>query len=102
MKHHTLVIWQNIPEETKLYLIPDDKISPEQRKLLEEANGKIINCDPDCEGLDFVNAAFTEDEEYSEDLPFANNAGCFASYETSSNYIKDVLITSVCVTGFLM
>jgi len=100
MKRHTLVIWQNIPEETKLYLIPDDEISTEQRKLLKEANGKFINSDPCCEGLDFVNAAFSEDE--FEDHPFADQACCFASYETSSNRIKDVLITSVCVTGIFL
>lgn len=101
MKSYTLVVWQNIPEETKLYLIPDEEISPKQRKLLEDAHEKIINCNPNCEGLDFVNAAFSE-EEYPKDLPFANNAGCFASYETPPSHIKDVLITSVCMTGFLM
>lgn len=87
MKSYTLVIWQNIPKETKqnipketkLYLIPDDEISPEQRRLLKEANGKIINSDPNCEGLDFVNAAFSEDE-----------------FE-GSRHINDLLIISVCV-----
>lgn len=100
-KSHTLIIWQLLPEETKLYLIPDEFISEEHAKLIKEANGKLINVSDDCDGLLFLNAAFSQDTLPS-DVPFAKEAMLFEEYETSTDHIANVLISSVCVTGFVL
>lgn len=100
-KNHTLIIWQFLPEETKLYLIPDELITEEHAKLIKEANGKLINASDDCDGLNFLNAAFSQDTLPS-DVPFAKEALLYEEFETNPDRIANVLISSVCVTGIVL
>ena len=59
-----LLIWEEIPEDTKLYLINDP--TEEQLKMLEGACNKYINFDDITEAMDYLSAALTE-EKYKND-----------------------------------
>jgi hypothetical protein len=98
---YTLIIWQEIPENCKLYLVPNELITPEHAQLIAEANGKIINADDDCDGLLFLNAAISE-VQFDEDLQFHEQCGLYVNLEVDALSIKNVKITSVCLTGFLL
>lgn len=98
---YTLIIWQLIPEDCKLYLVPNELISPEHAQLIAEANGKLINADDDCDGLLFLNAAFSE-EQFDEDLQFHEQCGVYVDLEVDALSIKNVKITSVCLAGFVL
>jgi len=62
----TLVIWEEVPETTKLFLIPDSEITPEIEGYLTLAHGRYTNSDDENEGLDFLNAAFTAEKHRVE------------------------------------
>lgn len=64
---YTLLIWENVPEDTKLYVVPNDEITDEQRRYLNEADGKIIGYADMCKGLEFLNAALCSKEEWCAD-----------------------------------
>lgn len=59
-----LLIWEEIPEDTKLYLINDP--TEEQLKMLEQACNKYINFDDVNEAMDYICAALTA-KEYKDD-----------------------------------
>lgn len=40
---HSLLIWEEVPENTKLYLIPNDEIETDERVHLQAAHGYFIN-----------------------------------------------------------
>lgn len=45
MNTYTLLIWEEIPETLKLFLIPDDIILEDHRRALECINEKLMNSD---------------------------------------------------------
>jgi len=67
---YTLLIWEMVPEETYLYLIPNDQISEEQWALMKQANRKLMNCNDLNEGMTFLNTALTPEEHINDDSYF--------------------------------
>lgn len=79
---YTLLIWEEIPENTSLYLIPNNILSEEQAALLKDANGKVINCNDQCDSLDFLNVALVE-EKYKDDEKYWANFSCGGGWSTN-------------------
>jgi len=55
-----LLIWEEVPERLRFYLIEDP--TPEQTKMLELANGMLINSDDENEGMAYLNVALSSPE----------------------------------------
>lgn len=96
---HTLLIWEMIPEETRLYLIPDE-VAEKYTKYLKEAHNHLINRDKMNDGLRFLNTALgTEDPEKG----FEDSVGVFAAYKVDKQYaLTDQHITAVYHSGFIL
>jgi hypothetical protein len=41
--NYTLLIYELIPEETRMYAIPNQHITPEYRSILEQSHGAVAN-----------------------------------------------------------
>lgn len=102
----TLLIWEEIPEVTFLYLIPNDAIDTTLRSCLEGAHGQYINSvgwDKN-QSLVALNEFLYEDTTtlYSgDDAAIANNA--LAQYKVDSDKpLTGVVITHVYRSGFLL
>ena len=61
---HTLLIWEEIPEEIHLFAIPRSLLEehPDWNELLQQAHGHYVNRigDDGIEGLNFLNAALLD------------------------------------------
>jgi hypothetical protein len=68
----TLLIWEEIPEDTKLYLVPNEEIDDRLRAVLNCANGQIINTTTSSNGAQVLNhmltSKFPPDEEAIEHM----------------------------------
>jgi hypothetical protein len=52
---HTLLIWEMIPEETQLFLIPNEEVEKDDRlELMRMAHNKFINNSDWNRGLQFL------------------------------------------------
>ena len=102
----TLLIWEQIPETTDLFLIPNDDIERNGwRKRLEEAHGLFLNSDESNEGLDFLNlAVLDEDSRYVESKEHLNQYMClFNKYKQNTiRPLTNVEITHVYRSGFML
>jgi len=101
---HTLLIWQQVPEKTVLYLIPNDKLSEEQFEYLHQAQNRMINVDDMNDGLRFLNTSLSN--EYAHD-GFEKYLGCLMEYkwEDNSEAITDrpdISITNVFLSGWCL
>jgi hypothetical protein len=103
---YTLLIWESVPENTTLYLIPDDEITRDQRMHLREADGKLTNCDDGCDGLDFLNAALSPKPEYCADESPAEIRCIWHKYKVAERGEtfgdRGVSIKHVYMTGFAL
>ena len=88
----------NVPNNNpnlELYLIPNDEITPYQRRVLEEAHGKYIGGKDDSHYVDVLANFLTEDK------------GCFHRYKVYDDNAegdkREVVgtITNVYVAGWL-
>lgn len=60
---HTLIVYEQRPEEISFYLIPNEVIDQRQRELLALAHNVLVNSDDANEGTDFLAAALAEKKE---------------------------------------
>lgn len=103
----TLLIWEEIPESIKFYVIPDANLDEEDRKVLDRCQGKYINhteqTDEESRALDCVNAALTENREYlpSGHPPNSKWACRFQDYKTEAGPLG-VTISHIVQCGFLL
>jgi hypothetical protein len=95
---HTLIIWENSPENTRLLLIPNEKITEEVLGYLVMANSHYVNevkCDENTGLMALYNWLFDTDGNLR-----------YPEYELNIQDGKLVLenghITRVCHTGWLM
>src|SRR5262249_25245519 len=106
-KTFTLIVWEEVPESTKIVLIPNDVLMDLDVEIFRTAQGRYINLDntPEQEkALDCINNALTSDEGcLSEDHPKGSRwAMRFAEYlQEFDKPIEDKMITRVFVMGFL-
>jgi hypothetical protein len=98
---YTLLIWELIPEETHVYLIPNT-VAENWRGELRNANHSFLNNDVETYGMSFLNAALCADRT-CVDEGHKDVAGIFASYLQPKNWqLEDKLITHVYLSGFVL
>lgn len=106
----TLLVWEEVPETTKLYLIPNSTLDAEDHTTLKTANGNYINGGTDNDdgaetALDCINNALCEDAKYLDDDHPAGSkwAQRWKDYEQGKDKpIEGVIVTHVYVCGFLL
>jgi hypothetical protein len=98
---NVLLVWEEVPEETKLYLIPGE-VAEKYEGFLKDAHGNYINTVgwEDHHGLFFLNTALGEEvpeKGYEEYL------GVLRDYKVDSSApLTDANITTVYVSGFIL
>lgn len=98
---YTLLVWELVPEETQMFLIPNE-VAIKYEGFLRNAHGHLINA-VDCDkypGLKFLNTALGD--EYAEP-GFEEHLGVFRQYKVN---MKEPLvnqhITAVYFSGFIL
>jgi hypothetical protein len=98
---NVLLVWEEVPEETKLYLIPGD-VAAKYEHFLKDAHNNYINTVgwEDHPGLFFLNTALGEEVP---EAGYEDHLGVLRDYKVdSSTPITDADITSVYVSGFIL
>lgn len=98
---HTLLVWEDIPETRRIFLIPNDKIDSKMRDALRKSNGKFINSDTEVELLMIQAAVAKNGEEALEG--FDEWVGFLIPFEKKfGDPIEEVEIESFYFTGFIL
>lgn len=98
---NTLIVFENVPESTDFFLIPNDVIDDTLQKLINGATGKFINSDDDIEALDELYNRLYEGSHYGDDDEEIANLGDLAKYMQNSGTNKITAeITDVRLMGF--
>jgi len=91
----TLIIWEEIPENTRFFLIPNTTITPDMLKNITSANGRFINGEGYAEVWGLQKFLFDEEGEcIRPELEIKSKQGKLV--------FDNVLITRVCHTGFVL
>lgn len=107
----TLVIWEQVPEQTDLYLIPNSEIDDEMRVIMQGAHNKLINSDDDVEDALKLNAALSpkddgrplDEQEYPVDEKYFVYWGRFAQYKVDNKYpVQDTHVTFIYLSGWYL
>lgn len=110
MKTYTCLIWEEVPENTKLYLIPNDQLDDGDHAILTVAQGNFINAinqtPEQNEALTCVANALCEKEEFldEEHLKGTKWAMRFVSFkkDITNSPITGVLVDRIYHCGFLL
>jgi hypothetical protein len=90
---YTLLIYESIPEQTQLFLLPNDTLTEDDENILARAHGTICGVvDADEEGEEAVNVI--------EDL--ISEKGVWKKYEQDTSKPILVDITRVIFCGYMM
>lgn len=100
---YTLLIWEEVPETRKVYLIPNS-VAHKYRDLFNIAHNTFINCQKMNDGLDFLSQALLDDIEYAiKDSRYYTNACEFVKYKIDNTTpIINKKITHVYISGFYL
>jgi hypothetical protein len=93
-----LLIWEEIPERTKLFTINDP--TDKQIAMLEEANGKYINIDDANDGMEYLNWALM-DKKY-KDAQAPEYTSVWADNQTKTQSPIQGPIDRVYISGFYL
>lgn len=97
---YALLIWEMMPEETRLYLIPEMEAEVYE-DYLRQANGRFINADEMNDGMKFLNTALMESTEECEE-GFEQWQGFFLPYRVESDEPIKQDIYAVYLSGFVL
>lgn len=104
---HTLLIWEEVPERTSLFLIPNTVLTEEERKILHTAHGHHINADEvtkeEDKALSYINDALCENKEHCS--PSSKRGGWatkWHKHKTEDRPLENVGVTHVYRCGFVM
>ncbi len=96
----TLLIYEEVPEKTKLFVIPNSEITEQQRAWLKECQNRFINSDDENDGMLFINTAISNEKP---EEGFEAFRAIWKDKEVSVEApLTDANITNVYVTGFVM
>lgn len=114
---NTLLIWEEIPEDTTLYLLPSE-VADKYLDLLTQAHNKFINFSDYNEGLAFLNAALCDEEHIDDNEYFEDENGIsnktpgikakkewrciFAKYKVDESLPLEANISRVILSGFAL
>lgn len=100
MNKYTLLVWEVVPEDTFMYLIPND-IATKYSHFLNNAHNKFINANDMAPGLNFLCYALSD--ERCNDLEYQKYQGIFMQYKHDiKNPIVNKTITHVYLSGFML
>lgn len=95
----TLLVWEEVPENTRMFLIPDE-VAQKHRDFLDEAHNCLINQDEMNDGLRFLNTALSNE---TPEKGFEEYQGIFKEYEVKlGSPLRDQNITAVYFSGFVL
>lgn len=122
MSDYTVLVYEEIPENSSIYLIPNEEVEKDNRwQLMRLAHQKFINQDESNEGMRFLSHALVDEKHIDEDEYFddgyTNYPGgerilerepaprewrcVFAKYrQDADKVIEGVTVTRVIVSGF--
>lgn len=104
----TLLIWEQVPESTDLYVIPNDTLDDDAREVLTRAHGYYINGDtPPLSGIaiNCISAALTDNPDHlpDEHAPGSKWAQRWSTYKQDPKTpLAGTHITHVVRCGFLL
>jgi|WetSurMetagenome_2_1015567.scaffolds.fasta_scaffold1443765_1 hypothetical protein len=97
----TLLIWEEVPEDTKLFLIPNEDLPEQYREVFTAAQDKFINSDDDVDATNQI-CCMLGKPEHSDPRHLAV-AGTLCCYQLDkSEPIVGKVITHVYYTGFML
>lgn len=102
--NYVLLVWEEIPEDRKLYVIPRE-VADKFTAYLEEAHNHFINIGDwaDNKGLKFLNTAIDDYEGNPDEPGFEEYRGIFAQYKHPPDApIKGKTIEAVYLAGWVM
>lgn len=99
---YTLLIWEMLPEEVSMYVIPNSVIDEEKREILNKSHKKIINCDDDTENTNILSSMIAESKEYADPSIDEKLLTIWGQYEEECSKPLDKVITNVYWSGFYM
>lgn len=94
---YTLLIWEQVPDDTFLYLIPNN-LADQYRHFLVEAHQHLINSSEMNDGMKFLNTALSKE---NPEEGFEKYQGVLLHYKTQER-IEDKHITHVYLSGFVL
>lgn len=102
MNTFTLLVWELIPEETYLYLIPNE-VADKYKHYLDQAQNRMVNQDDLNDGMNFLIAACSQNEDDASE-EFKKYTGLFGLYRytTMSVPITNQTINKVYFSGFCL
>lgn len=89
-----LIVWEEIPETTVLYALPESIVGEEEKKMLRLCAGHYINVDNESKNIDEAL------DQLSNML--AGPWKAFRVFDTDNDHLFERDISAVYVTGFLM
>lgn len=109
MKTFTLLVWESIPESCDLYLVPDDTLTEEEHKTLDDAQDQYAN-DGDITDEGEVateilsNALCDNPEHLSKDHPAGSKwAQRFISFKVEAGSLPaGTVVSKIIRTGYFM
>lgn len=98
----TLLIWDNVCDETNMFLIPDESIGEYLRALLEASHNKYINSDDDEELFDLQYKLFELEMFDNENNSLGQSSADLREYKLkdNGNFINSH-ISKIYLTGCL-
>lgn len=100
---NTLVIWEEVPETTKLYVIPNNLLTEERLELLQQCAGTFVNTDSEKEATIWLMETLTEEREYCTNESVPESEKCiFAQYKIDAKEVIIADISRVVLSGFML
>lgn len=104
---NTLLVWEQLPETSSLYLIPNSEIDEEMRATLALAHGKLINCDDltdeQSEAINrLTNILSVEPEYVDKNYKGTKWDSTWAKYQLPDGEPTMTVITHVYKTGWVL
>ena len=115
---NTLIIWESVPENIEVVIVPNEVLTDEQHQLILQAHGNFINGEgwENNDGLEFLNIALAEKTERNiqnnQSSKFLNHMGLlfpYRKYNGEENRLAQIVpagesfsISQVICTGFLL
>lgn len=105
---YTVIVWEQIPEELDVYVVPNSTLLVQERELLAHAHmkyGNMVGLSPDAEiALMALLAAFCEKAEH---LPDEHPEGStwalrFVKYKQEALEVDNKIITAIIQTGWIL
>jgi hypothetical protein len=97
---YTLLIYEEVPENTRLFLIPNEEITDEQDKVLKACQNKFVNSDDHTDEMDTLSELIAKKKEHCRDG--SKHACLWGDYEEGKEKPLKGTITRVFISGFML